>query len=85
MNKLEEIKNRAKELVELTNEYQDQLFEEAVVVGVRKVYERVCNAFVEEMKNHGDLEGKSIEDIPSAERLLNASSVISELFPEVHS
>lgn len=84
MEKLQEIKQKAKDLIELVNDYQDELFKEAVKIGIQKVYNRTCHAFVEEMKKHGNLEGKSVRDIPSAERILNASSVIRELFPELN-
>ena len=83
MTKLEEIKAKAIELFELVDSYEEELFHAGIKMGKQVVYNRVCNAFKEEMKKHGDLNGKPIKDIPSAERILNASSVIVELFPEL--
>jgi hypothetical protein len=84
MNKLQEIKNKAKELFELIDEYETESFNTGVQRGIQKVYDRTCNAFVEEMEKQGDLTDKSVQDIPSAERILNASSVIRELFPDLN-
>lgn len=80
MNKLQEIKEKAKELFDLVDSYEQDVIQDGIKIGRQQVYDRVCHAFVEEMKAQGNLEGKSIKDIPSAERILNASSVVKELF-----
>lgn len=84
MNKLQEIKNKAKELYELVDSYEQELLQEGIKLGIQRVYDRTCSAFVEEMEKHQDLEGKSVKEIPSAERILTASSVIRELFTDLN-
>lgn len=81
MNKLENIKQKAKELFELIDDYEAELFKIGIERGRQQVYDRVCNAFIEEMKAQPN---KQVKDIPSAERILNASTVIRELFPDLN-
>jgi len=84
MDKLQEIKQKTKDLLELINDYESEFYQIGINEGKQQVYDRICHALVQEVKKHGDLTGISVQDIPSADRILTASDVVRELFPDLN-
>lgn len=87
MNKLQDIKEKAKELFELINSYEQELFQEGIKMGRQQVYDAACNQLsnvVYEFRESNKETEVYINDIPNAKRILNATSVIRELFPDLN-
>jgi len=83
MNKLEEVKIKTKELIDLLGSYETELLNMGIQRGKEIVLQRVANSYANEMQNNKEIIGKDTKELSSDERLLTAFSVIKELFPEL--
>jgi hypothetical protein len=83
MNKLEEVKIKTKELIDLLGSYEAELINMGIERGKEIVLQRVANSYANEMQNNKEIIGKDTKELSSDERLLTAFSVIKELFPEL--
>jgi hypothetical protein len=83
MNKLEEVKIKTKELIDLLGSYETELINLGIKRGKEMVLQRVANSYANEMQNNKEIIGKVKKELSSDERLLTAFSVIKELFPEL--
>lgn len=87
MNKLQDIKDKARELFELIDNYEQELFQEGIKIGRKQVYNATCihlgNVVHEFREQNKELEF-SIYDIPNAKKILEARSVMRELFPDLN-
>lgn len=86
MNKLQEIKDKAKELFELINNYEQELFQEGMKIGRQQVYDATCihlGNVVHKFREQNKETELSVVDIPNAKKILDATSVIRELFPDL--